>query len=183
MGWKENLSEHPTPAEVYDLAVKHVVLLRLLQTHPEFHYLEPPTAEIAKVDANRVHKGLYFVADFVQNTYIKYILQFLPPGATRKCKELANPWAYRDPNFQWEWVFDTATGEMKDARGNVIEFPRFSSAQSKELLSEQFTRGVITQKIILENETDPKARALAFAGGPPFDFGEDTRRAAQELTK
>ncbi|KAI1329353.1 hypothetical protein F5Y16DRAFT_366618 [Xylariaceae sp. FL0255] len=174
----DNLETHPTPAQAYELAVNHAVLIRALRKHPEFKYQEPPTAYICKVDPS-TSPGLYFVTDLVEKNYVEHCLPLLPAGATRKCKELSNPWAYADPNYQWEWTWDAEAGAMKDASGNVIEFPRLSPSQVRENVTDMAGRGFIVKKIILENETDTKAQA--FLGGRKMDFGEEARAAAAKL--
>ncbi|RYP41657.1 hypothetical protein DL767_000862 [Monosporascus sp. MG133] len=169
---------HPTPAQAYELAEKHAALLRQLYNHPQFKYLEPPTATIYKIDPN-TEPALFWVADFVQNTYVNYIIPFLPAGASRKCKALANPWAHADPNYQWEWEWDAQAGILKDASGKPVEFPRLPESQAKEKVSDVVTRGFMTKKIVLENETDVKARLMI--GGKTFDFGEDIKNAVRNL--
>ncbi|KAI1354261.1 hypothetical protein F5Y01DRAFT_26794 [Xylaria sp. FL0043] len=173
------LSQHPTPAQAYELGVTYSTILRHVFTHPEFKYLEPPTAIISKIDHHRTPKGLFFTAEFLQNTYINNVLPFLPQGATRKCKELANPWAYADPEYQWEWTWDAEAGAMKDTNGNVIEFPRLPASQVKAHATDLGTRNFFAQKLLLENETDPKAAMLL--GGRTIDFGEDARAAVRKL--
>ncbi|KAI1269562.1 hypothetical protein F5Y18DRAFT_103271 [Xylariaceae sp. FL1019] len=168
----------PTPARAFELGVNHATLLRHLYNHPEFVFKEPPTAEIRKLDA-RTPPGLFFITDFVENTYTKYVMQFLPQGASRKCKELGNPWAYKDPDYKWEWSWDAETSTMKDADGNEIAFPQLPDEQAKETDADVFSRGFMTKKIILENRTDPKATALL--GGRSIDFGEEAEAAARAL--
>ncbi|KAI1337687.1 hypothetical protein F5Y15DRAFT_425690 [Xylariaceae sp. FL0016] len=167
------LSEHPSPARVYETATKHAALLRELLGHPDYKYREPPNATIVKHGFNRTPKGLFFVAEFVQKTYVKYVVPFLPAGATRKCKDISNPWAYADPDYSWEWTFDTSAGIIKDADGNTVEFPRLPDAR-REAQRDIFTRIMMAQKIIVENESDATARMLL--GGKPFDFGDDARK-------
>ncbi|KAH9885212.1 hypothetical protein F4778DRAFT_761521 [Xylariomycetidae sp. FL2044] len=118
-----NLLGHPSPAKVYELAANHAMLLRTLFLHPKFKYLEPPDAIICKIDTEGTPSALLWLSDFVQNTYIKYIIPFLPAEATRKCKDTGNPWAYSDPNYQWEWQWDAEAGALKDLSGNTVEFP------------------------------------------------------------
>lgn len=173
-----NQIEHPTPAQAIELAEKHATLLRHLFNHPGFKYLEPPTAQIYKIDPT-TPPPLIWVAQFVENTYITYIIPFLPVGATRKCKALGNPWAYADANYQWEWEWDEQAGVLKDASGNTIEFPKLPENQAKEKIGDVITRGFMTKKIVLENATDPKARLII--GGSTFDFGEDVRQAVRNL--
>ncbi|KAI0502825.1 hypothetical protein F5B22DRAFT_631945 [Xylaria bambusicola] len=172
-------NEHPTPAQVYEAGTIYATILRHVMNYPDFHYHEPPTAIIAKIDLDRTPNGLLFTYDFVQTTYTDYVLPFLPQGATRKCKELANPWAYADPNYQWEWTWDAEAGAMKDASGAVVDFPRLPLSQVNALASDLFMRGFLVKKVILENGTDMKARTMV--GGQPVDFGEEARAAASKL--
>ncbi|KAI0161478.1 hypothetical protein GGR57DRAFT_359628 [Xylariaceae sp. FL1272] len=171
--------EHPDPARAYELGIKHATLLRHLWTHPQFFFQEPPTPEICKVDFNRTSRGVYFITEFVENTYVKYVMPFLPQGATRKCKELGNPWAYKDPDYKWEWSWDASTSTLKDADGNQIAFPRLSDDDGREGAADIFTRGFMIKKIILENDSDPKATALL--GGQSIDFGEEAKAVARSL--
>ncbi|KAI1487812.1 hypothetical protein F5X96DRAFT_124553 [Biscogniauxia mediterranea] len=173
-------STHPTPAQVYASAVAHAALLRAIFNHPEFKYLEPPTALICKMDTARTPAPLLWVADFVQKTYIGYVVPFLPAGATRKCRDIANPWAYADPAARWEYTWDPAgDGALKDADGNVVPFPRLPEAQAFDKLSDTVGRDFMAKKLILENGTDVKARLML--GGQTFDFGEEVRAAAAKL--
>jgi hypothetical protein len=174
------LAEHPTPAQAYELGVIYATILRHVYTHPEFHYQEPPTAAIAKQDLERTPKGLFFVADFLQNTYINNALPYLPQGATRKCKELANPWAYADPSYRWEWAWDAEAGALKDiASGTVIEFPRLSESHVMGNAVDLGTRNFFAKKLILENESDGKVKAML--GGRIIDFGDEARAAVAKL--
>ncbi|KAI8945375.1 hypothetical protein F4801DRAFT_134126 [Xylaria longipes] len=179
MPMPRTLSQHPTPAQAYEQGVTYATILRHIYSHPEFHYQEPPTALVSKVDLERTPKGLFFTADFIQNTYVNYVIPFLPQGASRKCKELGNPWAFADPNYQWEWTWDAEAGAMKDANGNVVEFPRLPTSRVKEIATDMATRGFLAKKLVLENETDPKAQILL--GGRTVDFGADTRAAVEKL--
>ncbi|KAI1822430.1 hypothetical protein F4861DRAFT_391414 [Xylaria intraflava] len=172
-------SEHPTPAQAYELGTSFATILRHLFTHPEFQYQEPPTASVSKMDLERTPKALFFTADFIQNTYINNVLPYLPQGATRKCKELGNPWAYSDPNYQWEWVWDTEADTMKDMNGNEIGFPRLSSSQLQENHTDLRTRNFLAKKLVCGSASDPMAQALL--GGRLFDFGDDTRAAVEKL--
>ncbi|KAI1077425.1 hypothetical protein F5B20DRAFT_583420 [Whalleya microplaca] len=167
------------PAEAYDLAAKHATLLRSLFNHTQFHYLGPPTAERYPVDLERTSPALYFLTDFVQNTYVEFVIPFLPAGATRKVKEIANPWAYADPNYHWEWTWDAEANAIKDASGNSVPFPTLSPAVVKDKISDLIMRSMMAKKLILENETDPKARLLL--GGQTFDFGEEVRTNLENL--
>ncbi len=169
---------HPTPAQAFELAEKHAALLRHLYNHTQFKYLEPPTATIYKIDPE-TEPALFWMADFVQNTYVNCVIPFLPVGATRKCKALGNPWAHADPSYQWEWEWDAQAAVLKDASGSSIDFPRLPEAQAKEKIGDVITRGFMTKKIVLENGTDPKARLII--GGKTFDFGEDVRQAVEHL--
>ncbi|KAI3323730.1 hypothetical protein HD806DRAFT_72258 [Xylariaceae sp. AK1471] len=179
MSMPKMLAEHPTPAQVYELGVIYATILRHVFTHPEFHYQEPPTAVISKPDLERTPKGLFFTADFLQNTYINNVLPYLPQGATRKCKELANPWAYADASYQWEWTWDAEAGAMKDRNGNVVEFPRLSKSQVEGNAVDLGTRNFFAKKLISENGSDDKAKALL--GGRTIDFGEGARAAVEKL--
>lgn len=174
-------ADHPTPAEAYELGVTYAALLRHVYGHPEFQYKEPPTAVAAKVDLERTPKGLFFTADFLQNTYVNNVIPLLPDGATRKCKELGNPWAYADPNYTWEWTWDASTGTMQDAEGKKVAapFPKLSAAKLMENTIDLSTRNFFAKKLLLENETDPKAQAML--GGRAIDFGEAARAAAAKL--
>ncbi|KAK7747741.1 hypothetical protein SLS62_008885 [Diatrype stigma] len=169
---------HPTPAQAFELAEKHATLLRHLFNHPQFKYLEPPTAQIYKVDPT-TEPALRWVADFVQNTYVTCVIPFLPVGATRKCKALGNPWAYADASYPWEWEWDGQSGALKDASGTVVEFPKLPARDAKDKVGDVVTRGFMTKKIVLENATDPKARLMI--GGKTFDFGEDIKEAVRNL--
>ncbi|KAI1809214.1 hypothetical protein GGS20DRAFT_333977 [Poronia punctata] len=174
-----SLGEHPTPAQAYELGATYAALLRHLFNHPQFVYQEPPTAEISKMDLERTPAGLFFTADFIQNTYIKNVLPYLPQGASRRCKELANPWAYADPNYKWDWTWHTQTGVMKDTDGNVVEFPRLPPSQVADIAKDLMTRNLFARKLILENEGDPMARMML--GGRSFDFGHGARAEANKL--
>ncbi|RYP74355.1 hypothetical protein DL771_003022 [Monosporascus sp. 5C6A] len=147
-------------------------------TTPNSNTSSLPRRRSTKIDPN-TEPALFWVADFVQNTYVNCIIPFLPAGASRKCKALANPWAHADPNYQWEWEWDTQAGILKDASGKPVEFPRLLQSQAKEKVSDVVTRGFMTKKIVLENETDVKARLLI--GGKAFDFGEDIKNAVRNL--
>ncbi|KAI1204767.1 uncharacterized protein F4807DRAFT_465404 [Annulohypoxylon truncatum] len=172
--------EHPTPAEAFKQAANHAALLRALFLHPKFKYAQPPTADFIKPDLEATPTALFFAADFVQNTYIEYVIPFLPAGATRKCKAVANPWAWSDPAYAWEWEWDEADGggALKDKDGNVKEFPRLPQREAVEKVTDLVGRGFMARKVILENGTDPKAQLLA--GGQTFDFGEEVRKAVEE---
>ncbi|KAI1505711.1 hypothetical protein F5X99DRAFT_367423 [Biscogniauxia marginata] len=170
---------HPSPAKAYEMAVNHAALLRAIFLHPEFKYLEPPTAAICRMDTEHTPPPLLWVSDFVQNTYVNQVVPFLPAGATRKCKDVANPWAYYDPAYQWEWYWDSAAAALKDAQGNIIQFPRLPEGEAIEKVSDAFGRGFMAKKLILENGTDDKARLMI--GGRVFDFGEEARAAVAKL--
>ncbi|KAH9895411.1 hypothetical protein F4778DRAFT_783767 [Xylariomycetidae sp. FL2044] len=187
-----DLNKHPTPVQVYEIAVRHATLLRLLFTHPDFKYREPPTADVYKIGPG-TNPGLFYVTDFVENTYVKNVIPLLPAGATRKCKALANTWAYADPEWVWEWTWDTESGVMRDHgdgdgdngdNGNrVVEFPRMRDADEvREWVTDLVIRGVMTRKLVLEKETDEKARyMMAKMDAEGLDFGEDVRRLVAEL--
>ncbi|KAI6083075.1 hypothetical protein F4821DRAFT_245579 [Hypoxylon rubiginosum] len=170
--------KHPSPAEAFELATKHAALLRALFLDPRYRYLQPPTAEFIKPDTDQTPLPLFFVADFVQETYINYVIPFLPAGATRKCKAVANPWAWNDPNYTWEWEWDAQTSTFKDAEGKAHEFPKHSDKFGVEKMGDVFSRGFMTSKIVLENATDMKARLML--GGKTFDFGEEVARLVKD---
>lgn len=173
----EDLS-HPSPSQVMEFAVDYAELLRFLFNHPQFKYLEPPTAAICKIDGKNTPPPLIYASEFVEKTYIEYVIPWLPAGATRKCKALGNPWAFADPDYRWEWEWDAAAGSMKSADGAAVEFPRFSPAEAKEKIGDLFFRGFMAKKAILENGTDPKAMLMM---GGPFDFGQEVRQACEKL--
>ncbi|KAI8634035.1 hypothetical protein F5Y19DRAFT_411768 [Xylariaceae sp. FL1651] len=164
-GFPRKPEEHPSPAQAYELAVNYATLLRHLFTHPQYGAQPPP--------------GLKHTTEFVQNTHEKFVMPFLPKDSSKKCKELANPWAYADPNHKWEWTWDTEAGAMKDMNGKVVEFPRLPKSKLHERCSDILTRGLMAKTLILDNETDFKARILL--GGQTFDFGEGARAAARKL--
>ncbi|KAI1439867.1 hypothetical protein F5Y02DRAFT_404551 [Annulohypoxylon stygium] len=170
--------QHPTPAEAFKQAANHAALLRALFLHEKFKYAQPPTPDFIKPDMEQTPSALFFVADFVQNTYINYVIPFLPTGATRKCKDIANPWAWNDPSYEWEWTWDASTSTLKDKDGNVKEFPKLNEKEAVEKVGDVVSRGFMTRKIILENDTDPKAKMLT--GGQEFDFGEAAKKAVKE---
>ncbi|KAI0485550.1 hypothetical protein F4859DRAFT_511748 [Xylaria cf. heliscus] len=174
-----SFAQHPTPAQAHELGVIYATLLRQIYSHPDFHFQEPPTALVSKVDLKRTPKGLFDTAEFIQNTYVNWVIPYLPQGASRKCKDLGNPWAFADPNYEWEWTWDAEAGAMKDANGNVIEFPKLPRSRVKEIGADISSRGFVTKKLILENGTDLKSQMLL--GGRPFDFGADVRAAAEKL--
>ncbi|KAI5924201.1 hypothetical protein F4810DRAFT_149775 [Camillea tinctor] len=171
---------HPTPAEAYASAVAHAAVVRAVFGHPQFKYLEPPTAMICKLDTKNTPMPLLWVADFVQSTYVKYVVPFLPAGATRKCKDIANPWAYADPDYKWEWTWDpTGDGALRDAEGKAVEFPRLPEQDAIEKVGDTVGRDFMAKKLILENGTDIKARLML--GGQEFDFGEEAKAAVAKL--
>ncbi|OAA57399.1 hypothetical protein SPI_07058 [Niveomyces insectorum RCEF 264] len=171
----------PSPAEAFKLASNYAALLRALCLHPQYYMLEgkTATAQFVPVDAQRTPLPLLYGSQFAQDTYIKYVIPFLPQGATRKCKDIANPWAWSDPNYAWEWEWDAAAGVLKDTAGNAIEFPKLRKAEAMEKLTDILSRGFMIKKIILENETDPRARMML--GGASFDFDEEAKNAARNL--
>ncbi|KAI1139098.1 hypothetical protein F5Y05DRAFT_412201 [Hypoxylon sp. FL0543] len=173
-----NEIRHPTPAEAFEQARKHAALLRGLFLHPRYKYAQPPTADFIKPDVDQTPMALFFVADFVQNTYINYVIPFLPAGATRKCKDIANPWAWSDPDYKYEWEWDAETATLKDKDGNVQEFPKLPERDALQKVKDIMSRGFMTRKIILENGTDPKARLLA--GGQTFDFGPEVEQLVKD---
>ncbi|KAI1378063.1 hypothetical protein F4677DRAFT_414339 [Hypoxylon crocopeplum] len=169
---------HPTPAEAFELAAKHSALLRAIFLDPRFKYLQPPTADFIKPDTDQTPMAMLFVADFIQQTYIEYVIPFLPAGATRKCKAIANPWAWSDPDYKWEWEWDAQTSTLKDADGNVMQFPKLPDSNAIKKMGDVLGRGFMTRKVVLENGTDPKARLLS--GGEAFDFGGEVERIVKE---
>ncbi|KAK8056011.1 hypothetical protein PG993_001238 [Apiospora rasikravindrae] len=176
---------HPTPAEAFELGSNYAALLRALYGNPAYRFDGTPTAEMMKPAAD-THPGLFFVTDFAEKTYIKHVLPFLPQGATRRCKALANPWAYADPSYTFTWEYDPESQTMWDKKGGdddeneeEVPFPKLPEAKAKEMISDAWTRGFMAQKIILENATDPKARALA--GGEAFDFGPEAREIVRKV--
>jgi hypothetical protein len=177
MPMPQTVGEHPTPAQAFELGVKYATLLRHLYNHPDFKYQEPPTAAVAKLDLEKTPKGLYFTTEFVQTTYVNNVLPYLPQGASRKCKDLANPWAYEDPNYKWEWTWDAEAGALKDAEGNVVEFPRLSTFRAESIAMDLVTRNFLVKKLILEGSSDPKTTAIL--GGQ--DFGDEVRAMAEQL--
>lgn len=169
---------NPSPAQVMEFAVAYAELLRSLFNHPQFKYLEPPTAAICKIDGT-TPPALIFASDFVEKTYIEYVIPWLPAGASRKCRVLGNPWAFADPDYRWEWEWDAAAGAMRSAAdGAAVEFPRFSDAKAKEMIGDLYGRGFLAKKAILENGTDPKATLMM---GGPFDFGAEVKQACEKL--
>ncbi|KAI1385868.1 uncharacterized protein F4822DRAFT_356590 [Hypoxylon trugodes] len=173
--------EHPTPAEAFELATNHAALLRGLFLHPEFKYAQPPTADFVKPDTEKTPLPLLFVSESAQKTYVECVIPFLPAGATRKCKDIGNPWAWSDPNYKWEWEWDAQTSTLKDSNGNVQEFPKLPEKAAFEKISDVYTRGFIVGKGILENETDMKARLMI--GGQTFDFGQEVRDLTNKTYK
>ncbi|KAI2631489.1 hypothetical protein GGS26DRAFT_97109 [Hypomontagnella submonticulosa] len=170
--------KHPTPAEAFELAAKHAALLRGLFLHPRFKYAQKPTADFVQPDTEQTPPALLFVSDFVQRTYIEYVIPFLPAGATRKCKDIANPWAWSDPNYKFEWVWNAAEARLEDADGNVKEFPKLRDSEAVEKMGDLVGRGFMVRKAVLENSTDPKAKILL--GGQTFDFGEEVEKLVNE---
>lgn len=175
----EDLTQHPTPAQVYELAVDYAALLRALFYHPEFKFLEPPTAQISKIDPDKTNPALFWVTDFVQNTYVNNVIPFLPQGSTRKCREISNPWAYADPTYNWELTWDSEAGALKDASGSSVSFPKLSQASVREKMEDLVGRGFMTRKLILDNQTDVKAQLLM--GGQSFEFGDEVKAAARKI--
>jgi hypothetical protein len=171
---------HPTPREAFELARAHADLLRALFNHPAFVYMSPPTPQRYPVDAARTPAALLLVSEFVQTTFVEHVLPFLPTGATRRCRTLANPWAYADPDYKWDWVWDDAAGELcAEADGAVQLFPDLGARAGARARSDIWTRGFLASKAICDNATDPKARMIC--GGQEFDFGEDARRLIGEV--
>jgi hypothetical protein len=174
----DQLTDHPTPAQVMAIATSYSDLLKSLFLHPQFKYAQPPTAEFVK-PAPDTHAGLYFIADFVQNTYMEHVLPLLPPGATRKCDKIGNPWARDDASYNWTWTWDEAEGVLRDETGSAVAFPTLSAEQLKENLGDLVGRGMMAKKIVLENETNAKARLLM--GGEGFEFGEEAKAAVRKI--
>ncbi|GAP93122.1 hypothetical protein SAMD00023353_6800160 [Rosellinia necatrix] len=173
------LSQSLTPAQAYEVASTYATILRHVYTHPEFHYETPPTAAWSKPDLHRTPKGLFFTADFLQNTYVNNVLPFLPQGATRKCKALANPWAHADPEQRWEWTWDAGRGALTDTDGAAVPFPALPPARAREHATDIAMRNVFARKLVIENATDTRAQMLL--GGGAFDFGEEARAAVARL--
>lgn len=170
---------HPGPRDVFNLARKYAELLRAIYTHPEFKYFETPTAAWQPIDTKNTPTPLLMVSNSVQTTYIEYIIPFLPAGATRKTREISNPWAYADPAYEWEWEWDEERGELRSkADGQAQPFPDLGAAGT-EKRGDVVLRSMIACKCICENATDPKAKLII--GGESFDFGEDANRLATEL--
>jgi hypothetical protein len=172
---------HPTPPQVFTVARNHATLLRHLFNHPHFHYVSPPTATIYRPDAKKTPPALLMVSDFVQTSYINHVVPLLPAGATRKCKDIANPWAWADPEYKWDLEWDEAAGELRDREGKAVAFPFLGEEEGKEMLSDMYLRAFMAQKLILENATDEKATLMV--GGAPFDFGEDAKEVVKGLDK
>jgi hypothetical protein len=173
MPLSDDLTEHPSPTQVHELASQFAALLRALYSHPEYKYLEPPTALICKYDRANTPRALFWVTDFVEKTYIEWILPFLPSRATRKCKDFANCWAYADPAYEFEWTWDPEAVALKDGDGKTVDFPRLPNSRVHKLLSDLVGRQMIAKKLITENATDPRAQLML--GGEKFDFGDEIR--------
>ncbi|KAF7532847.1 hypothetical protein G7054_g7602 [Neopestalotiopsis clavispora] len=170
--------KHPTPKEAFQIARLHAELLRQLFNHPQYIYTEPPTAQRYPTDTKKTPAALLMVSDFVQTTYVEHVLPFLPAGASRKTKDIANPWAYADESSVWEWTWDEEKGELKDKDGKVQPFPKLGAA-GVEKRGDIWTRSFMAGMCICENGTDPKAKLMI--GGQSFDFGEEARRLIKEL--
>ncbi|KAH7324771.1 hypothetical protein B0I35DRAFT_475989 [Stachybotrys elegans] len=165
-------------AHDYQLAVRHAALLRALYAHPRIQFLEPPTPEIHKFDKDRTNPGVFFLADFVQNTYVKYILPLLPPGASRKCKELGNPWAYADASFPWEWTWDADTSTFKDSQGNAVPFPAVPQSERTSLTVDIRTR-TMTVEMLIGDRAIPLQQQMMGLGG--VDLGDDVKNAQKDV--
>ncbi|KAI1483645.1 hypothetical protein F4774DRAFT_405652 [Daldinia eschscholtzii] len=61
--------KHPSPAEAFELAANHAALLRGLFLDPRYKYAQDPTPTFIKPNLDETPPGLYFVSDFIQNTY------------------------------------------------------------------------------------------------------------------
>lgn len=170
---------HPIPREAFALARAHAELLRALFNHPAYKFTSPPTAERYPVDTEATPAALLFLTEFVQGTYVEHVLRLLPAGATRKCRDIGNPWAYADPAFPWSWTWDEAAGELRDADGRAQPFPSLGARGGSGIRSEIAGRSFLASKIICDNATDPQARMIC--GGQAFDFGEDARRLIGEI--
>lgn len=95
---------------------KHAALLRHLYSHPKYRYREPPTATRFQLDLDRAPLGLFWVTDFVQNTFSHFVMPFLPAAA--RCRALANPWAHADASIRWAWEWDAdADADAQALRG------------------------------------------------------------------
>lgn len=170
---------HPTPRQAFNLARKHAELLRLLFNHPQFAYTSPPNATQYPVDTEKTPVALLMVSDFVQTSYIEHVIPFLPSGASRKTKEIANPWAHADDSYTWEWEWDEDKGELRDkSTGEVQKFPALGR-KGKEMRGDIWTRAFMAGKCICDNGSDAKAKLMI--GGESFDFGEEARRLIQEI--
>ncbi|VUC36341.1 unnamed protein product [Clonostachys rosea] len=166
-------SQHPTPAQVYELAVDYAALLRALYADPGFKFLQQPTAEVSAIDTENTHMGLFWTTDFVQTTYIDNILPFLPQHATRKTKQLGNPWAYGDSSYQWDLTWDAEASALKDRDGNSATFPTLSQAEVKEKLDNLVSRGSMIKKLIFDNESDFMAKMAM--GGQTYKFNDEVK--------
>ncbi|KAK9799864.1 hypothetical protein AB5N19_10529 [Seiridium cardinale] len=171
--------KHPTHHQALDLARKYAELLRQLFNHPQYVYSETPTSSRYPTDTEKTPIALLMVSDFVQTTYVEHVLPFLPPGASRKLKEVGNPWAYADENYAWEWEWDEEKGEIRDKNSGALQkFPTLGAA-GVEKRGDIWTRSFMAGKCICENGTDAKARLMI--GGQSFDFGEEARRIITNL--
>lgn len=161
-----------------ELATTYATLLHAIFYHPLYKYDQPPTADFVKPSAD-TPVALIWTADFTQSTYIERIIPFLPAGATRKCRDIGNPWAQADPSYAWTWTWDAASETLKDERGEAVKFPTLPKREVFEKMSDVITRGMMTKKLVLENRTDTKAQLLL--GGAAFDFGEEARKVAAHI--
>jgi len=145
----------PSPKERFALAEQHARLLNALHSHPGIATKADGSKE---VDRARTHPTLYNVMDFVRSTYTKYIVQTLPPDATKNCKALAIQPAQD-------------LTENKDKLADSL-YPSMEGLADK--WQDAVTRGVMISMIIL----DPGRQAM-FGGA--FDFGSDVKAAAEAL--
>jgi hypothetical protein len=158
-----NALNQPTPSDVFTVSSHIAALLRALLLHPSTTFVGD-----MMTDPTTTPPTLYNVTDFVQRTYITYLLPLLPPNATKKCKALANPWAYED----LDWT--------KETDGEAMAPGKYPRIQGNAKLEEQWRdangRSVMIGMII----NDPKKQAM-FGGS--FDFGKDVYDAAEKLYK
>ncbi|CAH0053810.1 unnamed protein product [Clonostachys solani] len=162
-----------TTCQVYELAVDYAALLRALFGDPGFKFLQKPTAEVSAIDTENTHMGLFWVTDFVQTTYIDNILPFLPSHASRKTKELGNPWAYGDSSYQWELTWDAEAGALKDKNGNSATFPTVAQAEVKSKMENLVSRGFMIKKLVFDNGSDFMAKMAM--GGQTYNFSDEAK--------
>ncbi|KAK8088807.1 hypothetical protein PG997_003768 [Apiospora hydei] len=172
---------HPTPAEAFELGSNYAALLRALYGNPAYCF------DGRDDEARRRHAPGPVLRHRLRREDVHQARAPLPaPGATRRCRALANPWAYADPSYAFTWEYDPESQTMwykkggdDDENEEEVPFPKLPEKQAREMISDAWTRGFMAQKIILENATDPKARALA--GGEVFDFGPEAREIVRKV--